>query len=91
VDTVFLPATALNADGSFAGTAEDAGLKGIGSYAGVLGGTNASSMSGGIFIDDDTFLDIPNAAEYGIFVLSQCGTAGEAAICNDENVEDVNE
>lgn len=91
VDTVFLPVTDLNDDGSFAGTAENRGLEGVGSYAGVLGGTNGSSMSGGVFIDDDTFLGIDGAEEYGIFVLSQCGTAGEAAICNDENVEDVNE
>lgn len=90
-DDVFLPATDLNADGSFEGIAENAALEGVGSYAGVLGGTNASSMSGGILIDNDTFLGVDGAEEYGIFVLSQCGTAGEAATCNDENVEDVNE
>ncbi|WP_439154893.1 thymidylate synthase [Yoonia sp.] len=85
---VILVDGALAADGSFAGNAENESLSGIGTFAGVLGGTDASSMSGGVHLDGD-FAGISSAEEYGIFVLSQCGTAGETAVCSI--VEDVNE
>ena len=62
---------------------------GIGSFAGVLGGTDATSMSGGIHLDGDFVPESDNEEEFGIFVLNQCGTAGEAAIC--AGVDDVDE
>lgn len=89
LDTVVLVDANLAADGSFAGKAEDRELSGIGSFAGVLGGTDGASMSGGLHLDGDFIPDADLEQEFGIFVLQQCGTAGDAAICT--GVDAVNE
>jgi len=56
----------------------------IGNYGGIFGGPDASGVAGVLSLDefDDT---IDDELEYGAFVLNQCGTAGEAAICDNVN------
>jgi hypothetical protein len=79
---VILIATDIQSNGSFVGTVEDPGLNTIGDYAGAFGGDGATSLSGGLSIDD--YLEnIENEFEYGTFVLMQCGQVGDAAICDD--------
>lgn len=89
LDTVFLVDAALAANGAFEGSSENRANEGIGSFAGVLGGNGATSMSGGIHLTGDFIPEFDNEEEYGIFVLNQCGTAGEAAIC--ASVDNVDE
>ncbi len=90
VDTVFLVPTGINADGSFTGGSENRAQENIGSYSGTFGGTNASGIAGGVFLEEFDE-GVENEQERGMFVLNQCGTPGEAAICNDEDVDDVDE
>ena len=88
-DVIFAEGT-LNNDGYFSGIAEDNEKSGIGSFAGVLGGEGATSMSGGVHLDGDFISSVEDEKEYGIFVIDQCGTAGaSAAIC--AGVDDVDE
>lgn len=56
----------------------------IGNYGGIFGGTDATGVAGGVRLDefDD---NVENEVEYGGFVLNQCGTAGEVAICDGTN------
>ena len=89
LDTVVLVDATLAANGSFSGASENTANDTIGSFAGVLGGSGATSMSGGIHLTGDFIPGIDNEQEYGIFVLNQCGTAGEAAIC--AGLDDVDE
>ncbi len=81
---VILTPTVGNIDpttGAFSGTVENEDQDGIGDYAGVFGGSGATSISGGIHIE--SYLDDFDAEqEYGVFVLTQCGQPGDAAICD---------
>lgn len=81
---IFLIPTGIAADGRFQGVVQDVEQDGIGNYGGTFGGTGASGIAGGIHIED--YLDgVENEEEFGIFVLTQCGLAGDAAICDDVN------
>lgn len=96
--SVVLVVTDIEANGTFAGTAEydtRDPLSGattntqIGSYSGVFGGTDAASVAGAVELDqfDGTGdnLGLDAELESGIFVLDQCGAPGSPAICNSVN------
>ncbi|WP_425052582.1 hypothetical protein [Psychromarinibacter sp. S121] len=73
--------TEISEDGTFLGELEfDNGDDATGNYGGIFGGNNASSVAGLLgFIPDP---DDPNSWETGMFVLTQCGLAGDdAALC----------
>ncbi|MEL6683427.1 MAG: thymidylate synthase [Pseudomonadota bacterium] len=76
---IVLTATDIDTDGTFSGAAELDDLTGVGSYSGVFGGANATSVGGAIdlepgFLGEDLGSGTEN--EYGIFVLDQCPGAG---------------
>ena len=76
--------TNIDADGRFLGTVEVVGaieIK-IGDYGGTFGGTGASGIAGGVHLDGDYIPNVEKEQEFGIFVLTQCGLAGDAAICD---------
>lgn len=56
---------------------------GVGKYGGSFGGTQAPGVAGVVHLDGDFIEDTENEEEFGVFVLTQCGQPGEAAICND--------
>jgi len=72
--------TAILADGTFVGDANQ-GQTNVGSYGGVFGGTGASAVAGTLFAQGH-INGLTNVEEYGLFVLSQCGTANADPICN---------
>ena len=79
-DLVLVVST-IDANGRFLGDVENEEQVNIGDYGGTFGGLNASGVAGGIHIED--YLDnVTNEEEYGIFVLTQCGLTGDAAICD---------
>ena len=82
LDDVVLTSTGIEEDGTFFGVAENPALEGIGSYGGTFGGTEASGVAGIVALDGDFIPNIDEEAEYGVFVLNQCGQPGDAAICD---------
>ena len=85
LDDLALIVSAIDADGRFLGRVEIVGDIGttIGSYGGTFGGLNASGVAGGIHLDGEFISTVDNEEEFGIFVLTQCGLAGDAgAICD---------
>ena len=81
LDNVFLIPTEIDATGRFLGDAENEGQERIGDYGGTFGGLGATGIAGGIHLTD--YIDgIEKEEEYGIFVLTQCGLAGDTAICD---------
>lgn len=76
--------TEIDQNGEFFGEVEFDGLIGrdIGDYGGIFGGTGASSVAGVVALEefDDDRLD---ELEIGVFVLTQCGLPGDAAICTN--------
>ncbi len=81
-DIVLTPATITN-EGTFFGTAENPAQDALGNYGGTFGGTESSGVAGVVSIDGDFIAGIDNEHEFGVFVLTQCGQPGEAAICDD--------
>jgi hypothetical protein len=90
LQAVILVPTDIEANGSFTGTTErwvndDSSMAVTGDYGGVFGGTGATAVGGLVALtklyrsDDGTALT--GALEQGVFVLQQCGTPGDAAIC----------
>lgn len=78
-DLVFRPGT-LDANGNFSGDIEIETNTGgdVGDYAGVIGGTDASELAGGLFVEEHfgtagPLQNITGEEEYGIFVLGRCG------------------
>ena len=80
VDDLALDGTAIQTDGTFAGTVS-VGNQVRGEYAGVFGGTGATEVAGGLFAEEH-ITEFQNEDEYGIFVLSQCGTPTADPVCN---------
>jgi hypothetical protein len=76
--------TDISPDGRFLGTVELDGApdEKIGDYGGTFGGLGASGVAGGIHLDSDYIDNVENEQEFGIFVLTQCGLTGDAAICD---------
>lgn len=80
VDDLSLVGATINADGTFSGNAMLPNLTNVGQYGGIFGGTNATAVAGGVFVEDhiDTF---SNESEHGVFVLAQCGTPAASPVC----------
>ena len=85
IPDIFLIPGDIAADGTFEGSVEIGAQTGVGNYAGVFGGTGATSVGGGVLLDGDFIPGVENEQEYGIFVLAQCGTPGDAPICAGVN------
>jgi len=83
LNDILLKNTTTAANGSFVGEAQqrnladpdDPTLQTIGTYGGVFGGNQASSVAGGINISGFD-PDDPVIEEYGVFVLDICGNTG---------------
>jgi hypothetical protein len=64
--------------------------RGVGSYAGVLAGENASGMAGGLVADEHirrvnaegAFEDTPQSSERGVWVIPRCGESGAPDLCD---------
>ena len=53
----------------------------VGTYGGIFGGTDSNVVAGALYAEDH--IDgVDNEEERGIFVLPQCGTPGQDALCN---------
>ena len=61
----------------------------IGTYSGLFGGIDSVSVAGGVDLDEFDGVSNPlgyeNEFESGVFVLDQCGTPGDSAICDNVN------
>jgi hypothetical protein len=82
LENLELSPTALTTDGTFVGVVtQDSGSSTVGNYGGVFGGTDATEVAGTVFVQDH-IQALDNEEEYGMFVLSQCGTANADPLCN---------
>lgn len=88
--SLILVATTIDDDGTFSGDRiEYDGILDInvGSYGGIFGGPDADAVGGVVslkeFDGDGDPLGWEDEIEFGVFVLNQCGTTDEAAICDD--------
>ncbi|MAC82201.1 MAG: thymidylate synthase [Rhodobacteraceae bacterium] len=78
---VTLSNTAINSDGTFTGSATIDSTTEVGTYGGNFAGQGATAVAGAVFLSDH--IDgVDNEIEQGIFVLGQCGTANDAAVCD---------
>lgn len=75
-----LEGTAINANGSFSGTAEQ-NNSGVGEYGGVFGGAGATEVAGALRVEGH-IEDFENEIEYGLFVLGQCAPPASGPDCN---------
>ncbi|MEM6896385.1 MAG: thymidylate synthase [Pseudomonadota bacterium] len=69
----------IDSDGEFIGGAELEDQTAIGTYGGIIGGTDGQFLGGGTSLAGFTD-DFDNEEEYGVFVLENCDTSG-AAVC----------
>lgn len=83
IPDVVLTPTAITDAGSFFGVVENDEQDAVGNYGGTFGGTEAAGVAGVTNLEGDWLPNVEDEAEFGVFVLSQCGQPGEAAICND--------
>lgn len=83
LDNVVLIPTAITDTGTFFGSAENPAQEAVGSYGGTFGGTEASGVAGVTALDGDWIPALENEHEFGVFVLTQCGQPGDAAICDN--------
>jgi len=86
VPDLFFEPTQLDDDGYFSGTVQtfEEERSSVGSYAGVIGGTDSSELAGALYASDhygENVVDgngntvtFEDEEEYGIFVLGRCGT-----------------
>lgn len=80
IPTVILVDGEINAEGAFGGEIQPFGEnEGIGSYAGLFGGSGASSAAGAVQMADHLG---DESIEHGVFVLTRCGAAGDSSICD---------
>lgn len=82
-DVYLLPAD-ITTEGAFFGDAvshDSGGIEiSVGNYGGTFGGTEAPGAAGTTHLTD--YLEnVEFEEEFGVFVLTQCGQPGEAAIC----------
>lgn len=82
---VILAPTEIAENGTFTGSAENPEGDNVdaitGNYGGIFGGSDSSSVAGVVHLE--TFNDdIDLEQEHGVFVLTQCGQPGDAAICD---------
>lgn len=82
---IVLIATAIDDSGQFAGDVEYEGVgdSSIGSYAGIFGGEQATSVAGVVYLSefDGPAGTIDGEEEYGVFILTRCGASGADAGC----------
>lgn len=83
LDVILLPTT-IATNGTFQGDVEGPTPNEAvvtGNYGGIFGGTNSSSVAGVVHL---TAFDagLEREQEHGVFVLTQCGLPGDAAICS---------
>jgi hypothetical protein len=76
---LLLSPTDITRNGSFTG---DISGGGTGTYGGIFGGTDASAVAGSLFASGHIGAD---SEEFGLFVLSQCGTPNDDPICSQVN------
>ena len=97
LQSVIMVPTDIAANGTFDGITErwvndDPSLTDTGFYGGVFGGPDAAAVGGVVSLEklyrSDTGDLLDGAIERGVFVLQKCGTAGDAAIC-DQAAPDV--
>lgn len=82
-DLALAPATIDSTNGTFTGDVT-INLQSRGTYGGIFGGSEASTMAGALFAADH--IDgVDNEEEFGLFVLPKCGTAGADPLCNQPN------
>lgn len=76
----------LSEDGTFFGETEFRGSVGgtSGNFGGILGGADAAYAAGVVSLNDidEGLYGWTTEAEFGVFVLTQCGQAGDHAICD---------
>lgn len=91
LQAVIMVPTDIEANGTFVGKTErwvndDPSMPVTGDYGGVFGGTDAVAVGGVVALTKlyrtDTGDVLDGAIEQGVFVLQQCGTPGDAAICS---------
>ena len=90
---IVLVNTGIAENGTFSGSAEYDGAEyadvvgsSIGTYGGIIGGTEAGSIAGAVKLDgfdgpDDDVLGLENETEHGIFVLDRCGQGVDDPLC----------
>lgn len=90
LDNVYLVDGEIDANGEFLGTTEMADTNGpitTGSFGGIFGGIDASSVAGVVALDTIFLPDDARESSFdkerGIFVLPRCGTPTSPAICDD--------
>ena len=81
VPDVYLIPTAITDAGTFFGEVEHPAQENVGAYGGTFGGVNAQGVAGTTNLDGDWLPTVENEAEFGVFVLTQCGQAGQDPIC----------
>lgn len=79
-DDLELSPTSIASDGTFTDDVTIGNI-GVGTYGGIFGGPNGSTVAGTLYVTD--FEDaIDDEEEYGLFVLGQCGTPdADASLC----------
>lgn len=83
LESVFLQPAAITDVGTFFGSVEDDEKNVVGSFGGTFGGNEATAVAGTTNLDGDFIENFANEQEFGVFVLTQCGQPGEAAICDN--------
>lgn len=83
---IVLVSTGIDANGEFSGTAGLDLATPRGTYAGIFGGTNASTVGGGVNLADHVSTSTGSSfdiegEEYGVFVLPGCNTADADPLC----------
>ncbi|MBA85356.1 thymidylate synthase [Thalassobius sp. S69A] len=85
---VVLVNTTIDEEGVFYGEVEfDGTINGVGNYGGIFGGTDAAAVGGTVVLEDidNNIYGWTGDEEIGVFVLTQCGQAGDADQCDDVN------
>lgn len=80
VEDLELAPTAIAEDGTFFGSVS-VERQDRGEYGGIFGGAGATEVAG-IVHAEEHIGSLQNEEEYGVFVLGQCGTDGDDALCD---------
>lgn len=82
IENLELMPAAITQTGSFTNEVrQNNGTATVGVYGGIFGGTDAAVVAGTLYAADH-IAGAVNPEEFGLFVLRQCGTAGDDPICN---------
>lgn len=80
LEDIALESSVIESDGTFFGSAT-VNDGNVGNFGGIFGGDGATEVAGGINVSNHINA-FQNEIEWGVFVLSQCGTPGEDPMCN---------